>query len=324
MIERPTVLVLGAGASAPYGFPVGDKLRELILQKSDSIDKFAFRHSYNPEEEGDKFRDQFRKSRSRSIDAFLEHRKDNDSIAGKRLIAARIAQFEGYESLREPRNINKSPREPEKDVDWLALLFDFMRCDGREENIKQNRLTVVTFNYDRSFEFAFFEHLCNQYQLAPCIAARIVREWPIYHVHGSIGDCRFPGTGDESGRPYMASLDYLDEVENRMFIVHDEQKENRGLEQARIALFGAEKVFFLGFSFHPLNCQRLFRGQRSASSIWWACSHGMTRADQNVANRRAAAVDSPAASAHGAGIIFDKHGGDAYQFLRENYEFLIS
>lgn len=31
MIERRTVLVLGAGASAPYGLPVGATLRSLIL-----------------------------------------------------------------------------------------------------------------------------------------------------------------------------------------------------------------------------------------------------------------------------------------------------
>ena len=31
MIERPTVLILGAGASKPYGFPTGEKLLRDIV-----------------------------------------------------------------------------------------------------------------------------------------------------------------------------------------------------------------------------------------------------------------------------------------------------
>ena len=33
MIEVPTCLVLGAGASAPYGFPVGETLMDDIIDK---------------------------------------------------------------------------------------------------------------------------------------------------------------------------------------------------------------------------------------------------------------------------------------------------
>ena len=33
MIEVPTCLVLGAGASAPYKFPVGEKLMEEIIDR---------------------------------------------------------------------------------------------------------------------------------------------------------------------------------------------------------------------------------------------------------------------------------------------------
>jgi len=32
MITKPTVLVIGAGASKPYGFPTGQELRDYILE----------------------------------------------------------------------------------------------------------------------------------------------------------------------------------------------------------------------------------------------------------------------------------------------------
>ena len=41
MFKRPTVFVLGAGASAAYGFPTGKELKHKILSKSD----FAFMHN---------------------------------------------------------------------------------------------------------------------------------------------------------------------------------------------------------------------------------------------------------------------------------------
>lgn len=79
MIHRPTVLVLGAGASAPYGFPCGAELRRLIVENVARPN-----HEYNKalREAGfgpttiNEFVAAFDGSRQESIDAFLGTRED--------------------------------------------------------------------------------------------------------------------------------------------------------------------------------------------------------------------------------------------------------
>jgi len=70
-----TVLVLGAGASAPYGFPSGQKLCDIIKvdlnRTQDELDRMGVhKRSY------DMFRQQLQRAGRSSVDAFLESRPD--------------------------------------------------------------------------------------------------------------------------------------------------------------------------------------------------------------------------------------------------------
>ncbi len=76
MITSNTVFVLGAGASAPYKFPVGWRLREMICQATNPTSQVAKTllalgcHS----EEIRHFARGFQKSNLASIDAYLSRR----------------------------------------------------------------------------------------------------------------------------------------------------------------------------------------------------------------------------------------------------------
>jgi hypothetical protein len=41
MINKPTTLILGAGASAPFGFPTGNELKEKVLSLADDDPLFG-------------------------------------------------------------------------------------------------------------------------------------------------------------------------------------------------------------------------------------------------------------------------------------------
>ena len=85
MISRKTVLVLGAGASADYGFPVGSELKEQIVglnlarprdgSHGDCLRTAIYRGNQTEKEFKD-FQVALRMSGQPSVDAFLELRQE--------------------------------------------------------------------------------------------------------------------------------------------------------------------------------------------------------------------------------------------------------
>jgi hypothetical protein len=79
VIEKKTVLILGAGASVPYGFPTGAELRRDILASLGNEGRFQNYHAlgYTERHWLENFRRDFWRSQQPSIDAFLESRPDH-------------------------------------------------------------------------------------------------------------------------------------------------------------------------------------------------------------------------------------------------------
>ena len=72
MITKQTVLILGAGASHPYGFPLGRGLFDKVVNdNSSNLLKSMSEAGFEPDEL-DKFRLELRRSLFQSVDAFLE------------------------------------------------------------------------------------------------------------------------------------------------------------------------------------------------------------------------------------------------------------
>lgn len=111
MIATPTVLVLGAGASCPYGFPTAKQLRNDVCKAFSSQDTPASRllgDSAAPAKQFLEFRDAFWRSGTPSVDAFLEGRPDFLHV-GKLAIAYCLIRYENEKKLYDP---------PEPDADW--------------------------------------------------------------------------------------------------------------------------------------------------------------------------------------------------------------
>ena len=100
MITIPTVVVLGAGASYPYGFPLGRELRNLICRMGDA----ELQDLWSDSNELHGVRDFIRvlsTSAYVSVDAFLEARAEFVNV-GKLAIALQISRLEDERKLFPP------------------------------------------------------------------------------------------------------------------------------------------------------------------------------------------------------------------------------
>src|SRR5690606_24349576 len=101
-MKPQTVFVLGAGASNPYGFPLGGKLLSLVWESTSNA---AVDHPLcklgHQQAELDAFAEALAASNRPSVDAFLEHRPEF-LMLGKRAIALTLARFESDVVFRNP------------------------------------------------------------------------------------------------------------------------------------------------------------------------------------------------------------------------------
>ena len=246
MINDPTVLVLGAGASVPYGFPSG---RDLLLRISASLlgpnnplatnlmkCGYAFDELLS-------FRNELYRSMQPSVDAFLENRREFIEI-GKGAIAAELIPFEN-----EGRLCSR-----EKDERWYEYLFKEI-CPGPSE-FKNCHLKVITFNYDRSFEHFLFVALRSTFGFRDIEAANFMKCIPIIHVHGQLGLLPYL---NEKGRNFepVVDPDSIRIAASQIKIAHETSPEDIEFMSAREMIQSAANVCFLGFGYHPANVQRL-------------------------------------------------------------------
>jgi hypothetical protein len=119
MITTPTVLVLGAGASYPYGFPTAAGLRQDICHAFEAPDTNAsvliasYAGGDIDRERVFEFRQAFLKSGQPSIDAFLDRRSEFLHI-GKLAIAYCLIPYESEQHLYA--------RDHQRGGDWYQYL----------------------------------------------------------------------------------------------------------------------------------------------------------------------------------------------------------
>lgn len=135
VILKSVVLVLGAGASKPYGYPLGGDLRSLLSAPSHELASLIATAGYD-RSSITSFAEEFAYSNLASVDVFLERRPALAAL-GRAMIAGAILQIEPY-PLRG---------------DWYAYLWQQLVQDAPTiAEFKRNDLKVITFNYDTSFE----------------------------------------------------------------------------------------------------------------------------------------------------------------------------
>jgi len=284
VIETPTTLVLGAGASVAYGLPLNSELTSKLYRLSSSSE-FGHRALITAgfgTAEITGFSEEFRASQALSIDDFLTHRIDYSRI-GKAAIAAIIREHESVGGLLQ---------RPSVEDHWYMYLWGRLTDDASFEALNRNRLTVVTFNYDRSLEQYLTYAMGARFKRAPeeC-SQRLSEGWVrIIHVYGKIvGDY-----GRKSNTPDEIQASLTDDALANLRVIPEGRNEDPVLSQARDALLRAERICFLGFSFQKLNldrlaartsCTDLHYGQTVRRPVW-GTAYGLTERQIRQAEQR--------------------------------------
>lgn len=298
MISKSTVLVLGAGASKPYYFPTGRELFERVVKGISSSDGRLSRQLQVcgcGEEEIDSFCHELERTQQPSVDAFLEHRQEFLEI-GKLAIAAELVlkeqekiliptftEYEGYEGR------------------WYDYLFGMMGASIDE--FKRNKLAVVTFNYDRSFEHALFLFLKHNNNLSDEEAEELRTNVPVVHMYGQLGGRRYKPTIPAAGAPI--DRDLVHQSANSIKVVHESVGDDPEFATAYRLLQDADVVCFLGFAYHEQNVNRIQLNQVDLSVVLFGTALGLGTAERARA-KRTVGRDI---------LLYEKY--DALQFLRE-------
>ena len=258
MIETPTTLILGAGASYPYGFPLGRKLVEDILelfpQSNHSNDRIRSANSHFDIMLGNldidislmnRFSRNLRDSKIDSIDSFLEIKENSNFLEiGKMSILYALHRYEKSEELLRIDN-------------WYRVLWNSLKTKSIEY-FKLNKLSVITYNYDRSLEYYLLSCIKNTYDLDEKDACDLLfNTINIIHIHGKIGVFNIENQTLNLNINMFKTQDYGSEIKDKdkfkflsknIKIIHDENiNESEELKQANEILATTTRICFLGF-----------------------------------------------------------------------------
>jgi hypothetical protein len=319
MITVPTTLILGAGASKPYGFPTGNELRHKIItrfQNGNAIEMYerAFDLSSVIIQE---FERDFRQSGDPSIDVFLERRPKLVQI-GKTAIAESLIPFENVDSL-----FNED-EQPLHNKGWYNYLLDAM-TERTHNNFSNNQLKILTFNYDRSLEWYLSKALKSRYGFESLQEGyELVKTIPIIHLYGTLGG--LPWMKDS--RAYEPSLGISDIIKARDEIriisdggeflskrkpVYSSQDASQtswdtfiAFEEAHNYLMKSKRIIFLGFGYNSTNLSRLRLEELSNEIDFFGTAYGMTVKEMEHAQKQI-----------GHAVEFGENDWGILRFLRE-------
>ena len=253
MINKPTVFILGAGAHCSYGFSNGVTLKDKVVNsvKTSLVNSemsFLLLPNYNKsiliDEVQPKICSAFAMALENagqlSIDDFLysNRHKAGYNIIGKAAIAQVLIEEEKYHK-NDPND------------DWLNYTFSIM-IDGLsspEEFIKMNKLSFITFNYDRFLETWLLNKIIHSYGSTIEKALQVLNKIPIYHIYGMIG--KFPLEDDLITYPWIKASFEINTIYDL------QEKHSTVIDNAKSLLEHAKIICFLGFGFHYQNISLL-------------------------------------------------------------------
>ena len=275
MIDTDTVFILGAGASKPYGYPIGWELKDEIIKKfKNYYDKLitfdqSGSRSVSLQLKGNydsimtKFIEALKRSNpDTSIDLFLSRNKEFADI-GKLAIAMIILRSEVTGIFRNSGYIS--------DQDWYSYLIRRMSEDLSTPDdfvkYKKNKVNFITFNYDRSFDYCIYDRFIHDFGGVqdPEDSASQFIPFPIIHVYGVLSklswqekhryDYRKVNNHQDQNNAFY-DFDMIQSMSKNIRIIQ-ERVNDEDIAEAKKLIEAANRIYFLGFGYADENLQVL-------------------------------------------------------------------
>jgi hypothetical protein len=153
---------------------------------------------------------------------------------------------------------------------WIHLLINIVRHGIRQNKVsEENRVQIVTFNYDMILEYVLDAQFCN--------TGRDLEDWrhyiDIYHMHGAFQ----PLDADLATR---GPAELIRKSAAGMFVVHDETPSDAVMEARELArqrILEAVDIYAAGFAFAHANCSLLgldkIEGDRARAKTIHYCNY---------------------------------------------------
>jgi len=251
VVTLPTVLVVGAGGSKPYGYPLGRELVDMLVHHlAMKVAPFQIAERLLgldiTRESLIAFRSDLVRSHRMSIDKFLSTWPEYVGL-GKLAIAATLVPIE-------------EPEMGHREGDWYRYLFNQL-----SENVdmgKIAKLTILTFNYDRSLDFYLHSAFKHSYKWSDDETRQRMANLEIVHVHGSLSPLPWEHVEGKASRGYgeLPTIEWLRGAAQCIKVIHEQREGDPALSRAYEVLREADRVCFLGFGYDRTNVRRLLGG----------------------------------------------------------------
>jgi hypothetical protein len=294
MFNRRTLFIIGAGASAEVGFPVGKTLAETIGKKAD----IRLEHGFKPIGLGDlELFSQITQNRrvdvneyqyagwrirdgvgfAQSIDDFLDqHRSDQRiNLYGKAALVQAILEAERKSKLFFEIHNPDTRFTPDKFADTWFVKFMYMLGRGvPKENVREifDHVSFIVFNYDRCLEHFLRFALQKVYGIDDDEARDIVSDLTVIHPYGVVSP-KIPFG--------HTSANYV-ELASKIKTYTEQLGAADIISEVREEIIRAECIVFLGFAYHSQNMLILKPATTMPHKPIFGTAYNMSESDVRV------------------------------------------
>jgi hypothetical protein len=268
MITDEVVVIIGAGASKPYGFPTGYTLfRELpsVIRDITNVDDWRAlavhpQASRNIQENAKEFAEAISGLKSQSIDEYLNKNTRFDEI-GRVAIAGCIQYYE--------ERCTFNVRAGETD-DWLEILFSKMIQGIYSESDfdmfeTKNNIHFITFNYDRLLEEFFYRNLKKTFStMSHERIVKAVERFKPLHIYGQAGYLDWEATDRVTagqiipfGQTEEFKYNIAERASKAIQTMYRERAASETIQKARDLVQHKKGILFIGFGYDKFNLDLL-------------------------------------------------------------------